>query len=443
MIPDFIHPILQKTVRSLLTEVFDPSVIPMNKVIPFPRLPLQSWDGPFSKKIEPVPSTLTHWTYASDIPSRKKMKGMVHTNVMATLNVTPDSFSDGSLHNTLPASIAYVQESVAAGATIVDIGGYSSRPGSSFVSTEEELSRVLPAVQALRNPEMLRQYEEQQHTSGLFSSSPPPPPDITKRVLDTPLSVDTYRWEVAEAALQAGANCINDIYAFTGPNYPPEEKEAKKYMTEMTAVARRYASPVVLMHSRGDAKLNKDYSNYAYVGNGENDDDDGGGGGMFVEGVRVELGAKVEKVIKEGVRRWLVIADPGIGFSKPLQGNLEILREAVKIVENVLIGDGKVIVNIISFQILTFPFPSPLYLKEHKYRNPLAGFPLLIGVSKKSFLGYVLASGPNARQTQAKDRTWATAAAVSTSVQQNPLIVRVHDVREMMDVVNVTDAIWF
>ena len=87
--------------------------------------------------------------------------------------------------------------------------------------------------------------------------------------------------------------------------------------------------------------------------------------------------------------------------------------------------------------------PPPLYIKENKYRNPLAGLPLLIGVSKKSFLGHVLASGPNARQTKAKDRCWATAAAVFTSVQQNPLIVRVHDVREMMDVVHVADTIWF
>ena len=322
MIPDFIHPILQKSVRSLLAEVVDPSVIPMNKVIPFPRLPVQSWDCPYSK-IDPVPSTLTHWTYASDISSRKKMKGMVQTNVMATLNVTPDSFSDGALHNTLPASIAYVRASIGAGATIVDIGGYSSRPGSTFVSTEEELSRVLPALQALRNPNILRQYEEPTD----------PSPGITERILDTPFSVDTYRWEVAEAVLQAGANCINDVYAFTGPNYPPEEKEAKEYMTKMTALARRYAAPVVLMHSRGDASINSDYTNYAYVGNGND--------GMFVEGIRVELGAKVEKVIKEGVRRWLIIADPGIGFSKPLRGNLEILRETVQTVEDVLIGDGK------------------------------------------------------------------------------------------------------
>jgi dihydroneopterin aldolase / 2-amino-4-hydroxy-6-hydroxymethyldihydropteridine diphosphokinase / dihydropteroate synthase len=93
--------------------------------------------------------------------------------------------------------------------------------------------------------------------------------------------------------------------------------------------------------------------------------------------------------------------------------------------------------------IPTFFFFLFFFFAELKYRNPLSGFPLLIGVSKKSFLGYILASGPNARHTQAKDRCWATAAAVSSSVQQGVLIVRVHDVKEMMDVVRVTDAIWF
>jgi dihydroneopterin aldolase / 2-amino-4-hydroxy-6-hydroxymethyldihydropteridine diphosphokinase / dihydropteroate synthase len=138
-------------------------------------------------------------------------------------------------------------------------------------------------------------------------------------------------------------------------------------------------------------------TNYAYAGNGND-----GGGGVFVEGVRVELGAKVEKVI-EGLRRWLIIADPGIGYSKHLNGNLEVFREAVQIVEDVQIGDGKVLFNIISF-----------------YR----------------FWRYVFCPSP---WTEAKDRSWVTAAAV----QQNPLIVRVHDVREMMDVIHVTDAIWF
>ena len=322
MIPDYIHPVLQKSVRSLLTEVFDPCGIPMNKVIPFPRLPVSSWDCPYSK-IDPVPATLTHWTYAPDISSRKRMKGKMHTNVMATLNVTPDSFSDGALRNTLPAAIAYVRESIAAGATIVDIGGYSTRPGATFVSVEEELSRILPALQALRNPDILRQYEDPTTSHS----------GITEQIIDTPVSVDTYRWEVAEAALQAGANCINDVYAFSGPNYPLAEKEASEYMTKLTVLARRYAAPIVLMHSRGaDVNINNDYTAYAYAGNGND--------GIFVEGIRVELGATVEKVIKEGVRRWLIIADPGIGYSKSLPGNLEVLREAAQIGKDMLIGHG-------------------------------------------------------------------------------------------------------
>lgn len=322
MIPNFIHPVLQKSVRSLLAEVFDPSGNPMNKVIPFPRLPISSWECPYSK-IDPVPATLTHWTYPSDISSRRRMKEKVHTNVMATLNVTPDSFSDGALRTALPAAIAYVQESIMAGAAVVDMGGYSSRPGTTFVSVEEELSRVVPAIQALRNPDILRQYED---PTGLYLG-------ITERIMDTPVSVDTYRWEVAEVALQAGANCINDIYAFTGPNYPLEEKEATEYMTKLTTIVRRHAVPVVLMHSRGaDVNINNDYTAYAYAGKGND--------GIFLEGVRVELGAKVERVIREGVRRWLIIADPGIGFSKPLCGNLEVLREAAQLVEDRLIGHG-------------------------------------------------------------------------------------------------------
>ncbi|KAF8803378.1 Dihydropteroate synthase-like protein [Phlegmacium glaucopus] len=401
MIPDFIHPILQKCVRSLLAEVFDPSGTPMNKVIPFPRLPISSWDCPYSK-IDPVPATLTHWTYPSDMSSRSRTRGTVHTNVMATLNVTPDSFSDGALRTTLPAAIAYIQESIAAGATIVDVGGYSSRPGTTFVSIEEEISRVVPTLQALRNPDVLRQYED---PTGPYLG-------ITDRIMDTPISVDTYRWEVAEAALQAGANCINDIYAFTGPDYPLEETETTVYMNKLTALVRRHAVPVVLMHSRGhNVNINNDYTAYTYAGKGND--------GIFLEGVRVELGEKVEEVIRHGVRRWLIIADPGIGYNKPLAGNLEVLREAAQLVEDMPIGH------------------------EYKYRNSLAGFPLLIGVSKKSFLGYVLAAGPHGRQTQPNDRCWATAAAVSTSVQQGALITRVHDVREMMDVVRVSDAIWF
>lgn len=353
MIPDYVHPVLQKSVRSLLAEVFDPSGVPMNKVIPFPRLPISPWHCPYSK-IDPVPATLTHWTYPSDISSRKRMKEKMQTNVMATLNVTPDSFSDGALRTALPAAIAYIQESIMAGATIVDVGGYSSRPGAVFVSAEEELSRVLPVLQAMRNPDILRQYEDP--TS--------PYTGIADRIIDTPVSVDTYRWEVAEVALRAGANCINDVYAFTGPNYPPEEREATEYMAKLTALVRRYAAPVVLMHSRGaDVNINKDYTVYDYAGKGKD--------GVVLEGVRVELGAKVEKVIKEGVRRWLIIADIGIGYSKPLHGNLEVLREASWVVEDMLIGDGQCCITCVVFsQLTSFQFTNiETHLQAYLYSS--------------------------------------------------------------------------
>jgi dihydroneopterin aldolase/2-amino-4-hydroxy-6-hydroxymethyldihydropteridine diphosphokinase/dihydropteroate synthase len=158
-----------------------------------------------------------------------------------------------------------------------------------------------------------------------------------------PISIDTFRWEVAEAGIKAGANCINDVYAFTGPDSWPlspagtekGEREAL-YTTKLKAVAREHAVPVILMHSRGDAGRNKDYSGYKYV---EGDL----GRSSVLEGVRVELGAKVDQIVlgKGGVRRWLVIADPGIGFSKALDGNLELLRSARDIVAGVEIGDSE------------------------------------------------------------------------------------------------------
>ena len=262
------------------------------------------------------------------------------THIMATLNVTPDSFSDGAKHDTLPAAIRYVSSSVAAGATIIDIGGYSTRPGAAFVSVEDEIARVLPAIKAMRHSATLKAFSSsQQNDDNDVALSD----DLIKRIVDVPISLDTFRWEVAEAGIKAGANCINDVYAFTGPGSWPlspagtekGEREAL-YVSKLKAVAREYAVPVILMHSRGDAGKNKDYSEYAYA-------EDKFGRGSVLEGVRVELGAKVDQIVlgKRGVRRWLVVADPGIGFSKTLDGNLEILRSARDVVAGVKIGDSE------------------------------------------------------------------------------------------------------
>ncbi|KIM41558.1 hypothetical protein M413DRAFT_445532 [Hebeloma cylindrosporum] len=418
MIPGYIHPVLKKTVAILLQDIYDPTGRPMNKVLPIPRYPISpTLSSPYSS-IPPVPETLTHWTYPSDPSMRTSYTRKTH--IMATLNVTPDSFSDGAKHDALPAALQYVSSSVAAGATIIDVGGYSTRPGAAFVSVEDEVARVVPAIKAIRDAaslETLSSPQPNDNNDVAFSD------DLVKRIVDLPISMDTFRWEVAEAGINAGANCINDVYAFTGPDSWPlspagTEKGDREalYMSKLKAVARQYAVPVVLMHSRGEAGKNKDYGEYAYA-------EDTFGRGAVLEGVRVELGAKVDQIVlgKGGVRRWLVVADPGIGFSKSLNGNLEVLRSARDVVAGVKIGDK-------------------IVLESH--RNPLRGYPQLIGVSRKSFLGAILAQDPEGRETEPKERTWATAAAVSCAVQQGALIVRVHDVKEMADVIKVADALW-
>ncbi|KAJ7057090.1 Dihydropteroate synthase [Mycena amicta] len=373
IIPDFVHPVLLRKISALLASLALPiSTPPMLKVIPFPQCP-PSMDSPF---LQSVPPTLTYWTLSGSQISPG-------TRVMATLNATPDSFSDGSMHNTLSAALQYAEAAVAAGASILDVGGYSTRPRAAFVTPEEEISRVVPCISAIRAS----------HTQ-------------------LPMSIDTFRPVVARAAISAGANCINDVYAFTGPDsHPLTEYDApNQCMAEMKCLARQFAVPVILMHSRGDAGTNKDYSAYDYVG----------ARSAVVEGIRVELGAKVDLIVKGkgGVRRWLIIADPGVGFSKTLEGNLQVLRGAASVTAEVDIGTG------------------PL-----RKRNPLSGYPQLIGPSRKSFLAVILEQAAG-KKTEPKERHWATAAAVACSVQQGAVLVRVHDVQEMADVVHVANALW-
>lgn len=371
----------------------------MYRVIPFPQYPLSSQDDLAASTLQRVPPTASYWTFhvagssASSAPPRK-------TYLMGTLNATPDSFSDGSTNNTVPAALRYTTSAVTAGADIIDVGGYSTRPHADFVSTEEEINRVVPVIQAIR----------QAKHPGVHN-------DLSAAISRTLISVDTFRWEVAEAAVKAGANCINDVYAFTGPTYPVDEA-GQQHFLKMREVARRLAVPVILMHSRGEASANKDYSAYDYA-------KDPRGRGSILEAVRVELGQKVDAAVrgKGGLRRWFVIVDPGIGFSKTLDGNLELLRSSSAIVDP-LQKAGK-----------------------QKARNLLAGYPTLIGASKKSFLGAILAkpdasNGYQGRETSPAERTWATSAAVAAAVQQGATVVRVHDVLDMGDVVRVASLLW-
>lgn len=404
--PDWVHAKLQMPVHALLDEVMRsrPAEEPiMKKVMPFPSSDRTS--SPYGLN---VPSTSTYWVLPQPPSSSAPTPEARKTYLMATLNTTPDSFSDGAQHASLPAALAHAAASVAAGADIIDIGGYSTRPRAAFVSAADETQRVVPVIRAVRA------------AAGAL-----------RRV---PLSVDTFRAEVARAAVLAGANCINDVCAFAGPAYPPSAESAVQF-AGMRAAARELAVPVVMMHSRGDAAANKDYASYAAA-------PDAGGGAGVIEGVRVELGEKVQRAVrgKGGIRRWLVMVDPGVGFSKTLEGNLEILRHASELTADVPLH------NSVSSNPVT-PYASA-------WRNPLVGFPLLIGASRKSFLGVLLSqpsppANPDAssdvhpgRDTSPKERVYATASAVSCAVQQGAAVVRVHDVEEMADVIRVASALW-
>ena len=371
MIPECIMPTFKRRIKQLLGDLIDtptPGTIPIRKVIPFPRYPLQN---PSSGPKESAPPTTAYWTLTSAGESIGK------TYIMATLNATPDSFSDGSKNNELPAALEYTSQSIADGADIIDVGGYSTRPHAKPVEIEEEIRRVVPVIRGIRGT----------GTSPL-------------------ISIDTFRPKVAEAAVLAGANCINDVYGFTGPEYPLTEDGVHHFL-EMRKVARDLAVPVILMHSRGEASANKDYGHYGCA--------DKGKGQSVVEGVQAELGEKVDAAVRGrgGLRRWLVIVDPGVGFSKTVEGNLALLKRASS-------------------------------LTRREGDNFLAGFPQLIGTSKKSFLGEILSGQVGSypgRTTTPGERGWATAATVSCAVQQRVAAVRVHDVLEMGDVVRVSDSL--
>ena len=265
------------------------------------------------------------------------------TYLMGVLNVTPDSFSDGGDFNTIESALAQAENMVKSGVDIIDIGGQSTRPGAAEISLAEEIDRVIPVVQ------MLRQKAE------IFGS--------------IPISVDTTRADVASSAVAAGADIINDI---SGATFDPE----------MLSTVAKLAVPIVLMHLRGTPQTMQKLTDYR---------DLIGEIGEFLE-------SRIAAAVAAGIDKSQIVIDPGIGFAKTYSQNLEILRELPK------------------FRSLNCP--------------------ILVGVSRKSFIGQIL------NQPLAKQRVWGTAAACTGAIANSADILRVHDVKEMRDVCQVADAIF-
>jgi len=264
------------------------------------------------------------------------------TLVMGVLNVTPDSFSDGGTFLEPRRAIEHALEMERAGADWLDIGGESTRPGSTGTRAETELARILPVLEGLRG------------------------------ALKIPISVDTRKSEVAEAAIRSGAQIINDI---SGLRSDPGIAE----------VARRRGVPLILMHMRGEPETMQK--------------------GPFARDVMKDvtqgLRASITKARKAGVAKSQIIIDPGIGFGKSFEQNYELLRK--------LPGLAKL------------------------------GYPIMVGTSRKGFLGATLAR--QGESTPVEERLWATATTVTASILGGAHIVRVHDVAEIVQVARVSDCL--
>ncbi len=275
------------------------------------------------------------------LPTRTLILGE-RTLVMGVLNVTPDSFSDGGEFLEPRRAVERALEIEEAGADLLDIGGESTRPGSAGTPVETELARILPVLEGLRG------------------------------VLKIPISIDTRKSEVAEAAISAGAQIINDI---SGLRCDPRVAE----------VAVRRGVPLILMHMRGEPETMQKKPFARDV----------------MKDVTQGLRASIAKARKAGVGKSQIIIDPGIGFGKSFEQNYELLRKLPELAK--------------------------------------LGYPLLVGTSRKGFLGATLAR--NGKPAPPEERLWATAATVTASILGGAHIVRVHDVAEMAQVARVADCL--
>lgn len=266
------------------------------------------------------------------------------TYIMGILNVTPDSFSDGGQFDRADSALCQARHLVHTGTDILDIGGQSTRPGAGVIASAEELQRVIPVIQTIRR-------------------------DADPKLAAVPISVDTTRSEVARAAVEAGADMVNDI---SGGTFDPA----------MLGTVAQLGVPVFLMHIRGTPATMQQHTDY----------------GDLIGEIYQFLQRRISAAQTAGIDPELIAIDPGIGFAKSYPQNLEILRRLRK------------------FRAL--------------------GCPILVGASRKSFIGWLL------DQKDPQQRVWGTAAACSSAIAGGADILRVHDGAEMAQVARVADAIW-
>ncbi len=258
--------------------------------------------------------------------------------IMGIVNVTPDSFSDGGKYCSIDTAVRHAEELLTNGADIVDIGGESSRPGAEPVSADEEMRRILPVITILRN------------------NNP-----------TAVISVDTAKPEVARAALDAGADIVNDITALCAP--------------KMREVAAAFKAPVVLMHMQGSPRTMQENPRYEDV----------------LAEINLFLGAAAERAMADGVPRERIIIDPGFGFGKTFMHNLTILR--------------------------------------HLEALSIHRFPILVGLSRKSFVGTAT------ERKVPEERAVGTIAAHTIALTKGAAILRVHDVAAARETIALCRAV--
>ncbi len=383
ILPDFEHPTYSRTMSQLLIMLqkspdYEPSGI--KKVLPVP--------SPSRRSSQPTKDTKT-WTWGSK------------TFIMGIINATPDSFSDGGDNLVADNAVRSAQNMVEQGADVLDVGGMSTAPNAVEVDAEEETRRVVSVISAIRDA------------------------GIT-----VPISVDTFRASVAEAALTAGADMINDV---SGGEREPA----------ILDVAKMFKCPYILMHMRGDSKTMNGLASYE--------------GGDVVAGVRAELEVRLDRALRAGVRRWNIVLDPGIGFAKDSAGNLSLLRDLSKLTISESVaksnkgrglaysGATTPALDRSSARTLSPALLSASIAEESSHSildsitRPccsLVSFPTLVGVSRKKFLGHITG------KQDPKERVYATAAACTAAIAAGADILRVHDVEQIRDVAVTSDAIY-